>query len=165
MYQVGEYVMYGVQGICRVLGKEKQLVNRKRIEYLVLEPLTKGESKFYLPVQNPVAMDKLQPLLSAQELTDLVNTELIRMDCWVAEENLRKQRYRDLLTGGDRASIMQMLRSLYRYMDELTASGKKLHQCDENFQRDAEKLLCSEISLVMDLEPELAKAYLRSHLQ
>lgn len=164
MYQVGEYVVYGVHGVCRVLGKEKQLVNRKRTEYLVLEPLTKGESKFYLPTQNPVAMGKLQPVLSRQELDELITSDEIRKDCWISEENLRKQHYRDLMAGGNRISLLQMLAALYRHKEEQAAAGKKFHQCDDNFLRDAEKLLCSEISLVMEMEPDQARAYLRSHL-
>ncbi len=165
MYQVGEYVVYGVQGVCRVLGKEKQLVNRKRVEYLVLEPLTRGESRFYLPTGNPNAMGKIRSLLSNQELTELMESKQICEDCWVAEENLRKQRYRDLLAGADCILLMQMLRALYRYQNELFETGKRIHMCDENFLRDAEKLLCSEIGLVLELNPEEAREFLRSHLQ
>ena len=165
MYQTGQFVVYGVQGVCRVLGKEKQLVNRKRVEYLVLEPLSRGESKFYLPTQNPSAMMKLCPVLSRNELEALLNSDQIRVDCWIAEENPRKQRYRDLLSAADRLSLMQMLRALYRYQDELACNGKRIHQCDDYFLHDAEKLLCSEIGLVMELRAEEAKQYLRSHLQ
>lgn len=165
MYQTGEFVVYGVQGVCRVLGIEKQLVNRKRVEYLVLEPLNKGESKFYLPTQNPGAMGKLRPILSRDELDALMTSEQIRMDCWIAEENPRKQRYRDLLSAADRLPLLQMLRALYRYQDELVSNGKRIHQCDDYFLHDAEKLLCSEISLVMELSAEEAKQYLRSQLQ
>ena len=45
MFQSGDYVIYGIHGVCRVIGKEKQLVNRKRTEYLVLEPLGQVESR------------------------------------------------------------------------------------------------------------------------
>ena len=56
MYQNGDWVMYGIHGVCRVAGTEKQLVNRKRTEYLVLESLSQTESKFYLPTANPSAL-------------------------------------------------------------------------------------------------------------
>ena len=165
MYQVGEYVVYGIQGVCRVLGKEKQLVNRKRTEYLVLEPLAKGAAKFYLPTQNPSAMGKLRPVLTRLELENLIDSEQLRQDCWIPEENLRKQQYRDLLAAADRLSLMRMLRGLYRYQNELLEAGKRIHLCDDNFLRDAERLLCSEIALVMELSPEEAKQFLRSRLQ
>lgn len=165
MYQIGEYVVYGIHGVCRVLGKEKQLVNRKRTEYLVLEPLAQNESKFYLPTQNPTAMGKLKAVLSRDEMNELMASEDIRQDCWIQEENLRKQYYRDLIGSGDRVALLRMVSALYRYKDEQAAAGRKFHQCDDNFLRDAEKLLCSEISLIMELEPEQAREYLRHQLR
>lgn len=165
MYQNGEFVVYGIHGVCRVLGKEKQLVNRKRTEYLVLEPLNQNESKFYLPTQNPTAMGKLKTVLSRDEMDALMTSQEIRQDCWIQEENLRKQHYRDLIGSGDRVALLRMVSSLYRYKDEQMAAGRKFHQCDDNFLRDAEKLICSEVSLVMGLEPEQAREYLRKQLR
>lgn len=165
MYQSGEYVLYGIHGVCRVVGTEKQLINRKRTEFLVLEPLAQNESRFYLPTQNPTAMGKLKAVLSREEMLELLSSEQIRKDCWIREENQRKQYYRDLISSGDRTALLQMVSSLYRYKDEQMAAGRKFHQCDDNFLRDAEKLLSSEISLVMDFSPEEARDYLRSQLR
>lgn len=165
MYQCGEFVVYGVHGVCRILGTEKQLVNRKRTEYLVLEPIVQNESKFYLPTQNPTAMGKLKAVLCRDELNELMESDIIRKDCWIKEENQRKQYYRDLIGNGDRVALMQMVSSLYRYKDEQAAAGRKFHQCDDNFLRDAEKLLCSEISLVMELPADEARDYLRRQLR
>lgn len=165
MYQSGEYVLYGIHGVCRVVGTEKQLINRKRTEFLVLEPLAQNESRFYLPTQNPTAMGKLKAVLSREEMLELLSSEQIREDCWIREENQRKQYYRDLISSGDRTALLQMVSSLYRYKDEQMAAGRKFHQCDDNFLRDAEKLLSSEISLVMDFSPEEARDYLRSQLR
>lgn len=165
MYQSGAYVLYGIHGVCRVVGTEKQLINRKRTEFLVLEPLAQNESRFYLPTQNPTAMGKLKAVLSREEMLELLSSEQIRKDCWIREENQRKQYYRDLISSGDRTALLQMVSSLYRYKDEQMAAGRKFHQCDDNFLRDAEKLLSSEISLVMDFSPEEARDYLRSQLR
>lgn len=165
MYRNAAFVVYGIHGVCRVLGTEKQLVDRKRTEFLVLEPLAQSGSKFYLPVQNPTAMAKLKPVLSVQELTELLDSDQIREDCWIPEEGVRKQTYRDLIGSADRLRLLQMVASLYRYRGRQEAAGRKFHLCDENFLRDAEKLLSSEISLVMDLPADQAREYLRTHLQ
>lgn len=165
MFEIGEWVIYGVHGVCRVTGVEKQLVNRKRTEYLVLEPLSRNESKFYLPTANPAAMGKLRSVLSAEEMEALLSSEKVHRDCWIQEENQRKQHYRDLIGSGDRVSLLQMIWSLYRYQEAQSAAGRKLHQCDDNFLRDAEKLFTSEIALVMDMTPEEAIAYLRNQLK
>lgn len=165
MYSAGEFVVYGVHGVCRILGTEKQLVNRKRSEFYVLEPLLQKGSRFYLPVGNPAALGKLKPILSPDELMDLLNSEQIRIDCWIPEDSHRKLAYRELLNNADRLSLLQMLSSLYRYKNEQEIAGRKFHQCDDNFQHDAEKLLLSEIVLLMELPMDQAREFLRSHLQ
>ena len=165
MYQAGEWLVYGIHGVCRVVGTEKQLVNRKRTQFLVLEPLNQAESRFYLPTENPTAMAKLKPVLSKDELNALLTSEEVREEGWIQEENLRKQYYRDLIGSGDRTALMKMVTNLYRYKAAQAASGRKFHQSDENFLRDAEKLLASEIALVMEMSAEAAREYLRSQLQ
>ena len=165
MFETGQWVVYGVHGVCRVAGKEKQLVNRKRTEYLVLEPLAQNESRYYVPTANPAAMAKLREVLSAADLKALLVSEEIRQDCWIADENQRKQYYRDLTSNGDRVSILKMTHCLYRYKEAQLAAGRKFHLCDDNFLRDAEKLLSSEISLVLEKTPEEAREYLRETLK
>ena len=165
MYQAGDWVVYGIHGVCRVIGTEKQLVNRKRTQYLVLEPLSQAESRFYLPMENPAALAKLKAVLSRDELTSLICSEEVRQDVWIQEENRRKQYYRELICSGDRIALLKMVSTLYRYKSEQLASGRKFHQSDDNFLRDAEKLLASEIALVMELPQEGARNYLREQLQ
>ena len=165
MYQTGDWVMYGVHGVCQVIGTEKQLVNRKRTLFLVLEPLAQPGSRFYLPAENETALEKLKPVLSLAELTDLLGSDLARQHRWIQEEPRRKQYYRELIGSGDRVALMQMVSTLYRYKAEQLATGRKFHQSDDNFLRDAEKLLASEIALVMQLPQDGARNHLRECLQ
>lgn len=164
MFQTGDWVVYGIHGVCRVVGTEKQLVNRKRTQFLVLEPLNHGESRFYLPTENATAMAKLKPVLDKAELVNLLDSEDVRQDVWIQEEHQRKQHYRTLIGSGDRIALLQMVSTLYRYRAAQMNAGKKFHQSDDNFLRDAEKLLASEIALVMELTPEAAREYLRQQL-
>jgi CarD family transcriptional regulator len=164
MYQAGDWVVYGIQGVCRVVGTEKQLVNRKRTQYLVLEPLAQPESRFYLPVDNPTAIAKLQSVLTRAQLEQLLSSEQVRRDVWIPAENLRKQHYREMIGSGDREVLMQIVYTLHRHKASQLAAGKQFHQADENFLRDAEKLLSSEIALTMSLSTEDARDYLRRML-
>lgn len=165
MYQIGDWVVYGIHGVCRVVDVQKQLVNRKRTQYLVLEPRNQAESRFYLPTENPAAMAKLKAILSKSELAELLTSEAVRQDGWIQDENRRKQYYRELIGSGDRTALLKMVGSLYRYKSLQITAGRKFHQSDENFLRDAEKLLASEIALVMELSLEDARDYLREQLK
>lgn len=164
MYQVGTYVVYGIQGVCRVVGTETQRVNRVRTEFLVLEPLDKHEAKFYLPTGNPSALAKLKSVLTPEEATQLLESAGDDGGCWIPEESRRKQRYRELTSSGDRIALMQMLSALHRYRQVQLDEGRKFHQCDDNFLRDAERILCVEIALVLNMTFEDARADLRQRI-
>ena len=165
MFEKDQWVLYGIHGVCRVIGTEKQMVNRKRTEFLVLEPLSRGESRYYLPTGNPTALSKLKTVLSPQELTDLLASAESREYVWIHDEGARKQTYKDVINNSDRQMLLKLVSSLYRYRDEQAAAGRKFHLCDENFLRDAEKVLASEIALVLNMTPEEARNYLRAQLQ
>lgn len=165
MYQVGNQVVYGIHGVCRVVDQEERVVDRKRVTYLALEPVGQDGSRYLVPTHNAAAMAKLRPMLSKQELEAMMDSEEVKTDGWIGDENQRKQVYRDLISSGDRAKLMQMVHTLYRHKAKQTAAGRKVHLCDDNFLRDAEKLLLGEVSIVMNLDAEQAKQFLRSKLK
>lgn len=164
MYQIGEQVVYGIHGVCCVVDQEERVVDRKHVTYLVLEPVSKDGSRYLVPTHNAVAMSKIRKMVNAEELTALFQSEEIHADCWIQEENVRKQTYREKISSGDRATLMQMIHTLYRHKAEQSAAGKKVHQCDENFLRDAEKLLAGEVGVIMEMEYPQALAFVREQL-
>ncbi len=164
MYQLGDQVVYGIHGVCTVTKVEKQMVDRKFITFLVLEPIGQEGTRYLIPAENETAMKKIHPVLTREQLDVLIHSEQIRSGIWNRDENARKQSYRELICSDDRVSIMRALWVLYRQKKEQELAGKKLHQADENFLRDAEKLLAGEIGVIMNLQADQAKAYLRKQL-
>lgn len=165
MYQVGDRVVYGIHGVCRIVEEEVRVVDRKPVTYLALEPVGQRGSKYLVPTDNAAAMAKVRSMLTAEALNSLLSSEEVRADSWIHDENQRKQTYRELIGSGDRVRLMQMVHTLYLHKDAQAAAGKKMHLCDDNFLRDAEKQLISEVSVVLDMEPDQAKQYLRGMLK
>jgi len=165
MYQIGEKVVYGIHGVCLVTDQEERRIDKKYVTYLVLEPVGQEGAKYYVPTHNAAAMAKLRGMLSAEELEALIRSTAIKEEVWIRDENQRKQIYRELISSGDREKLMGMVASLYRHREQQSTARKKIHMCDENFLRDAEKLLAGEISVVMGLEQDQAKQYLRNKLK
>lgn len=164
MFQVGERVLYGIHGVCVITGSEERVVDRKRIKYLVLEPAEQEGTKYLIPSENPTAIAKLNRIMNADELWELLSSDCVRADGWIVDENLRKQTYRELIGSGDIERLARMVRTLYIQKNTQLALGKKFHQCDENFLRDAEKIIVSEMTLVLEQTPEQARACLREKL-
>lgn len=165
MYQIGDQVVYGMHGVCRVVDEEKRVVDRKTVTYLALEPVGQNGSRFLVPTHNAAAMAKIRNMLTREELDAMLCSDAVRADGWIKEENLRKQTYRELIGSGDRVRLMQMVRTLHIHKTAQAAAGKKVHLCDDNFLRDAEKLLISEASIVLNMDSDQAKQYLRSKLK
>ena len=164
MFQTGDKVVYGIHGICRIVGQEQRRVDGKNAVYLSLEPVGQAGSKFLVPTHNSAAMSKLRYLLRKEEAENLLNLQGIAASNWIQEENRRKQSYRELIASGDCFRLMSMVGLLYRHKAAQSAAGRKLHMCDENFLRDAERLLIMEISAVLERTPEDVKQTLRQKI-
>lgn len=160
MYQVGDQVVYGIHGVCRITDLEERTVDRKKIRYFALEPLDQPGAKFFVPSENPAALAKLRHVISREELDNLLASPQLRENCWIADENRRKQRYRELIVSGSREELLQMVGTLHRHKKEQLAAGRKFHLCDDNFLRDAEKLLNAEFALVLGIHPSEVEKYI-----
>lgn len=165
MFQVGDQVLYGIHGVCSILGTEIRPVDRKKVEYFVLVPVEQPGARFYVPTGNEAALNKMKHILSSQQLEQLLVSDEAKADCWIQDENLRKQRYRELITSGDRAALISMVRTLHSHKQAQIAAGRKFHLSDENFLRDAEKLLNAEFSMVLGIPAGQVAAYIINKME
>lgn len=165
MYEIGQQVLYGIHGVCAITAIESMRFGKARAKYYILEPMEQPGAKFYVPVDNEAAVSKLRPLLGREELLELLHSEEVRNAPWIAEENQRKLRYRELITSGDRAQLMGMIGALHRHRKAQLAAGRKFHQSDENFLGDAQKLLNAEFAQVFGLEPKAVNAFILKELE
>ena len=163
--QVGSQVVYGFHGVCRIIDTEVRKIDRKNVEYFVLEPKEQPGARFYVPSQNPVALSKLRPVLNREELDLLLASDETHQDCWIADENKRKQKYRELVNNGDRGALISMIRALHQHKENQLAAGRKFHLCDENFLHDAQKLLSSEFSMVLGIPQNEVAAYIEKKIK
>lgn len=164
MYQVGEQVVYGSHGVCNVVDVEVRKIDRQKVEYFALEPVDQPGARFFVPTGNPTALSKLRYVMDRDTLTRLLDCKCTEQDVWIADEGRRKLYYRELINNADCAALITMVGALCRHRKEQLASGRKFHVCDENFLRDAQKLLTSEISVVMEMDQTSAREFLAQSL-
>lgn len=151
MFQCGDRVLYGMHGVCEIVHIETQKINGKATEYYVLQPIEGSGSKYYVPTQNEKAVAKMRPILTEEQLYAMLHSADMQHDAWIEDSNQRKQHYSSLIASGDRAALVRMVHAIHKHKEELSAAGKRLHLCDENFLRDAERLLGAEFSLVLNI--------------
>ena len=164
-FRCGDQVVYGAHGVCRIVDVEQRNVDHKTVEYFVLAPCGPGDARYFVPMHNQVALSKMRKLLTRQELEELLVSEEVMKDHWIPQENLRKERYRTLISHGACSQLMGMIRSLHLQKQLQLEAGRKFHMCDENFLRDAQRILCAEVSHILGITPQEADAYLRDQLE
>lgn len=165
MFEVGRRVVYGVHGVCEIVDDTVRVIDRKKIRFLVLEPLDQRGARFYVPAENPAVLAKLHPLMSKEALDALLYSDEVRSGSWIQDENQRKQQYRELIGSGDRVAILRMVHQLHQHKKLQQSQGRKFHLCDENFLKDAQKQLEAEFCLVLGLEPEEVASYVTNALE
>ncbi len=161
MYQVKDYVVYGIHGVCRIAEMEERTVDRHVVSYYVLEPLSQPGTRYLVPSHNPAALAKLRPLLQPEQLMAMLRSQPSEQD-WIPDENRRKQHYRQIITSGDAGALISMVHCLEKHKQVQLDAGRKLHLCDENFLRDAQKVLSGEISVVLAIPEKDVVSFVRS---
>lgn len=163
-FECGDRVVYGIHGVCRIEGVECRQIDRKKVEYYVLRPCAQPEATYYVPMHNELAVAKMRKMLTAEQLQALLCSEEIRADCWIEDENQRKDSYRKLITRADCAELIGMIRAIRHHRQLQLAQGKKFHLCDENFLKDAQRLITAEVSQILNIAPQEVEGYLRGRL-
>lgn len=164
-YQSGDQVVYGVHGVCRIIGTECKTVAHKPVEYYVLQPCAQTSATYYIPMHNEAAVAKMRKVLTAEQLHALLESDEMQVDCWVEEENQRKECYRKLIARADCAELIRMIRAIHLHRQTRLEAGRKLHLCDENFLKDAQRLIAGEVSRILDIAPEEVEPYIREKLE
>ena len=165
LYQVGQKVIYGIHGVCCITAVEVKCSSKEKKEFYCLEPVEQPGAVFFVPTANPAAVSKLRPILTREEFDVLITTQKEREVIWIEDENQRKQRYRELIAQNDRGELISMVSALYRHKRQLEVTGRKFHICDDNFLRDATRLLSSEFSLVLGITPGEVADYMKTKLE
>ena len=165
MFQCGDRVLYGMHGVCEIVHIETQKINGKATEYYVLQPIEGSDSKYYVPTQNEKAVAKMRPILTEEQLHAMLHSADMQHDAWIEDSNQRKQHYSSSIASGDRAALVRMVHAIHKHKEELSAAGKRLHLCDENFLRDAQRILTTEIAMVMGIPADQVDGFLHSSLE
>lgn len=165
MYQIGETVLYGTEGVCRISEMQEMKVSGKRKTYYVLKPVHREGATVFVPTDNDALLSKMRRILSAEEVDAIIRTAAAEELLWIDDPNERKLEYSKILTCGDRTSLVRLIRTLYLRREALRAVGKHLRSGDDQLLRDAEKLLNDEFALVLNIPQHDVPEYIRSRLE
>lgn len=165
MFEVGEYIVYGVKGVCRVediTHIDISGADKNRL-YYVLTPIGESTGKIYAPTDNQKVM--MRRIISKEEADRLID-ELPQIELlWVPDDKQREAKYKEALNTCDYRAWVSIVKTLYLRKQERVAQGKKITALDERYMRTAENELYSELSLTLGIPKGEMENYIRDRLE
>ncbi len=160
MFQIGEYIIYGSNGVCKVkeIGNIKLGNHKSDKIFYTLEPVFCKGSTVYTPVDSDkVIMRELISNEEAEKLIDEIpNIEFI----WEANDKQREQIFKDAMRKYDCREWIRVIKTLYLHKQERISEGKKVTAIDEKYLHLAEDSLYSELSLALVMPKEKVQDYI-----
>ncbi len=151
MFKVGDYVVYGNTGVCKIedigplsIGSDK--------EYYTLVPVYGRNSKLYTAVDSDKVV--IRPIMTKQESDALIN-EMEEIDALrIGDEKRREEIYKETMRTCDCKEWVRIIKTLYsRKMDRLSR-GKKVTSSDERYLQMAEENLFGELAFSLQMPKE-----------
>ena len=167
MHKIGEYVVYGGNGVMSVVDiREEQFSDSLRSYYVLREVGSNFESLTYVPADNEKLVSQMRPLLTKDEIFEVLRSVNDAPDCeWAKDSRARTEIFRKIMESGDRLKIMAMIRTIHKAGLVREAEGKKNFISDENAMNKARKILFSEFSLVLGIPEEEVLEFIMNEIE
>ena len=165
MYQVGQLIVYGAEGVCRVeqIGPLDMRGARQDADYYTLSPLYR-EGKIFTPVDTPV---HTRPVMTRQEALALI-ARIPHIPAQVYENNnprLLTEHYQSLLKSDDCLDLLRLIRAIYAKGRSAAHRGRHLGQVDERSLKRAQEMLHGELAAALDIPMEEVPDYIRRSVE
>lgn len=150
MYQVGEYIIYGYNGVCRVndITYLDDISGADRTkQYYILSPLGNQGSVIYSPVNNTKVTSRA--LISREEAEELLKKGPYMDKFQIPYDKLQESRYREIVGTCDCSQWLRLMKTLYFRKTERQAQGKKVTARDEKYLGITEEYLLTELAFVL----------------
>ncbi len=171
MYQVGDYIVYGAQGVCKVLevGTKEHTDDfddgfdvwdeeeEDDTLYYTLSPCYEKDVRIYTPIDNEKVV--MRPVME-KEMTLKLISDIKDIDTLgITDEKMRDQVFKEALKTGDCRQLVKVIKTLNERRRVRIMNGKKMTTSDENFYKKAESRLYGEIAISLGISADAAKEY------
>lgn len=157
MFKIGDTVVYGAQGICKIDCIEAKQIGKQKLDYYVLKPIFNENTSVFVPVDNDVLTAKMQSVLTKSQVKELAQKSTDIDVVEAKDETQKRELYKTILSSGDREKLMSLIKTIRIERDVRRQNNKKLNINDEQTLRKAELLLYNELGYVLRVDPNEVK--------
>lgn len=164
MFSIGEYIIYGMNGVCRVeeIGPMSlNGVDSDKIYYTLLPLYTKG-SRVFTPVDNQKVV--MRPVISEQEVCQLIDDIRNIEEIDVIDDKRRELAYKEAVKSCDCRELIRIINTALKRKEQRLAQGKKMSACDERYLKQAQDTLYGEFAISLKIEKGEVEEYISTRI-
>ena len=164
MFEIGEHIVYGTSGICRVeeICTSPYDKNDTRSFYLLIPVHNPMGSTIYTPVDNDRV--PMRRLMTPEEIENLIGLMPSIEPVQVPAEKQRREIYRSTVFALRPEGYVSVMKTVERRREELTAARKHFPVSDMEYGRIAKHLLYSECAHVLGVPEDSMEGYIAKRL-
>lgn len=165
MFKVGEYIVHGRNGVCKVedithidiAGADKNQL------YYTLVPMKSVDSKIFFPVDsNRVIMRSVVTKAEAEHIVQQMD-KIEPM--WIENERQREAAYKQAICSCDCMQLIGVIKTLHERNQERLEHGKKATYVDDRYLKEAKENLHDEFAIALGIDKEEVEEYIREHVK
>ena len=165
MYSIGEMIVYGELGVCRVTEVARRSMPGGCAErlYYTVEPL-REECTIYAPAEGKAVF--MRRIVTRDEALRLIDgIPAVRAEAYHNKViSQLADHYETVLKTHDCAALLELTMSIYAKKQQLRAQKRRFGATDERFLKRAEELLFGEFGAALGIAPDEVPDYIAARV-
>ena len=165
MFSVGDYVVYGSNGVCRITDigpMDLPGVSKDKL-YYTMTPCYIRDSSLYTPIDNPRVI--MRPVMTKDEAESFVESIKDIDGITIKEEKRRELEYKEAVLSCDPEVLVGIIKTIYGRMHNRLAEGKQVTSSDSKYFHIAEDSLYGELAISLGIEKDEVKTYIHDKIE
>lgn len=165
LYQVGDRIIYGSNGVCVI--EEIKMIEVPHTDeekaYYIIKPIYQ-ECRISVPVDTKMF---IRPIISKEEALSLIDgiPQVDAQPYFNTALRQLQEYYEKKLSTHSCTDLIELTISLHRKKQQVLEQKRKFGAIDERYMKRAEELLFGELSVVLDIPKTEVKQYIASRLE
>lgn len=162
MFKVGEYIVCGHNGVCKVerIGVLEHSGDGRL--FYTLSPWENKTAHIFTPVDNMKMI--MRPVMTKQEALDLVDSMGSLCSLTFSESDKKENAYKAVLKRCDPEELARLIKTIYERKRVRRLSGKKEMVTDAKYYKLAKKQLYGEIAAALSMETEQVQSLIKERI-
>ena len=160
MYELNEILVYGNNGVCKLVDIRKERFSGAPTMYYILAPVFDSRSKVYVPVNNEKLASRLRPVMLKEKLHEMMLEAKSSEITWESDDRKRGQEFHDIVSGGLSLELLTVMKTLVIHRQELSRSVRRLHSADEKTLALCEKIVGEEFAYAFGVDVDDALSHI-----